>query len=139
MEDNKEEKYIGDKLEDVINENLDELSKTKKGSNEYAAIVNDTKVLGDLWVDIKRVECEYNDRNAQREHEEKMKREETKHSNKSHIVEVAVTTGITAGIAVFRGLLAKKMFMSTLRCEYCDDRALLNRNFQGLFNSTWRP
>lgn len=141
MEDNREENdiYITDKIVDVINDNLDELGQTEKGSDAYAAIVKDTKILGDLYVDIKKVECEYNDHEAQREHEVKMKREEAKHANKLRIFEIIVPAITTIGVAAYRIGTATKMYRTTLKCEYCDDKAILNRNFQGLFNSTWRP
>lgn len=136
--DAENEKYVGDKLEDVINDNLDELSTMDKGSEEYSRIVKDTKTLLDGWVDIKKVETDFNDHEAQREHEAKMKREETKNQNKYRILEIIVPTAVTALVAGARMFEAKRMFMTTLRCEYCDDKAVLNRNFQGLFNSTWR-
>lgn len=131
-------KYLGDKLEDVINDNLDELAKTVKGSEEYSQIVKDTKTLGDLWVDIKKIETDFNDHEAQREHEAQIKREETKGQKKTKILEIVIPAALTAVVAGTRIFVAKKMFTTTLKCEYADDKAILNRNFQGLFNSTWR-
>ena len=136
--DAENEKYVGDKLEDVINDNLDELSTMDKGSEEYSRIVKDTKTLLDGWVDIKKVETDFNDHEAQREHEARMKREEVKNQKKSKILEIVIPTAVTALVAGARMFEAKRMFMTTLRCEYADDKAVLNRNFQGLFNSTWR-
>ena len=131
-------KYLGDKLEDVINDNLDELSTIDKGSEEYSKIVKDTKTLLDGWVDIKKIETDFNDHEAQREHEANMKREETKDQKKSKILEIAIPAALTAVVAGARIFVSKKMFMTTLKCEYADDKAILNRNFQGLFNNTWR-
>lgn len=130
--------YIGDKIEDTISDSLDAIGEMAPGSDEYIATVNCTCSLGDLWVSIKKTECEYNDREAQREHEEKMAREEKKQSNWIQIAQVVATTGTAVGLGVAKLVQGKKMFNTTLFVENVQDKSILNRNCQSLFGNIWR-
>lgn len=133
--------YIGDKVEDAISNGLDALEDMTPGSDEYIATVNCTCSLGDLWVNVKKTECEYNDRQAQREHEENMarhEREEKKQSNIIQIIQLVATTGTAAGLGIAKLMASKRMFNTTLYVENVQDKTLLNRNCQSLFGNIWR-
>lgn len=67
MDENNEEKYVGDKLEDVISDQIDYIATLQQDSDEYRSAIDDLNKLFESWLEINRIISD----NAKRDIEEK--------------------------------------------------------------------
>lgn len=78
MNENDGERYLGDMLEDAVAHHIDYIDSLKAGSEEYNKAIDKLDILYKPWLEVKRAELEFNDKESQRAHEREIRESEIK-------------------------------------------------------------
>ena len=90
------DRYLGDMLEDTVAHHIDYIDGLQAGSEEYNKAIDKIDILYKPWLEVKRVELEFDDRVSQRIHEKEMREAELKQKEKFD----KLTSGIQVGLGV---------------------------------------
>lgn len=90
------ERYLGDMLGNTIANHVDYLDGLKAGSEEYQTAVDTLDKLYKPWLEIKKVELEYDDRENQRIHEKEIREKELDQKEKFD----KLASGIQLGLGI---------------------------------------
>ena len=90
------DRYLGDMLEDTVAHHIDYIDGLKPGSEEYNKAISTLDTLYKPWLEIKKVESEFDDRISQRIHEKEMREAELKQKEKFD----KLASGIQLGLGI---------------------------------------
>lgn len=88
------ERYLGDMLEDTVAHHIDYIDSLKAGSEEYNKAVDKLDILYKPWLEVKKAELEFNDRESQRAHEREIRESELKQKEKFDKFAFAIQIGL---------------------------------------------
>jgi hypothetical protein len=95
------DRYLGDMLEDTVAHHIDYIDGLQAGSEEYNKAIDKLDILYKPWLEVKRVELEFDDRVSQRIHEKEMREAELKQKEKFD----KLASGIQVGLGVLSVLV----------------------------------
>lgn len=90
------DRYVGDMLEDTVAHHIDYIDGLTPGSEEYNKAISTLDTLYKPWLEIKKVESEYDDRISQRIHEKEMREAELEQKEKFD----KLASGIQLGLGI---------------------------------------
>ena len=88
------EKYLGDMLEDTVAHHIDYIDGLEAGSEEYNRAIDKLNILYQPWLEVKKVELEFNDKEIQRAHEKKIRESELKQKAKFDKLASVIQVGL---------------------------------------------
>lgn len=89
-------RYLGDMLEDTVAHHIDYIDGLTAGSEEYNKAISTLDMLYKPWLEIKKVELEFNDRENQRAHEKELRESELEKKEKFD----KLASGIQLGLGI---------------------------------------
>jgi hypothetical protein len=95
------DRYLGDMLEDTVAHHIDYIDGLQAGSEEYNKAIDKLDILYKPWLEVKKVELEFDDRVSQRIHEKEMREAELKQKEKFD----KLASGIQVGLGVLSVLV----------------------------------
>lgn len=94
--DENDDRYLGDMLAETVAHHVDYIDGLTPGSEEYNKAINTLDTLYKPWLEIKKVESEFDDRISQRIHEKEMREAELKQKEKFD----KLASGIQIGLGI---------------------------------------
>ena len=107
------DRYLGDMLSETVAHHIDYIDGLTAGSEEYNKAIGTLNILYQPWLEIKKVELEFNDRESQRAHEKEIRKSELKQKEKFDKLTFGIQIGLgilgTMGPIVAYGLTTTKI------------------------------
>lgn len=94
--DENDDRYLGDMLGETVAHHIDYIDGLTAGSEEYNKAISTLNILYQPWLEIKKVELEFNDRESQRTHEKEIRESELKQKEKFD----KLASGIQLGLGI---------------------------------------
>lgn len=94
--DENDDRYLGDMLAETVAHHIDYIDGLTPGSEEYNKAISTLDTLYKPWLEIKKVESEYDDRISQRIHEKEVREAELEQKEKFD----KLASGIQLGLGI---------------------------------------
>ena len=95
------DRYVGDMLEDTVAHHIEYIEGLTAGSEEYNKAISTLDILYRPWLEVKKVEYEFDDRISQRLHEKEIREAELEQKEKFD----KLASGIQVGLGIL-GVMA---------------------------------
>ena len=129
---NEDGRTIGDMMDDVIAKGLENLEQMEVGSDEWVSTAKTLNDMTNTYTNFLKIECEYNDRQQQRNHELEIKKLETDTETRNSLIGLGIQTLVQAGLQAATLGTYRHMYMTNLKCAYVDDKYVLDKMFNNL-------